>query len=141
MRRKSSPVTAGPHAGQQQQRRRRRTNHNGERARHTEQPSPQRQQSSRDQTPPLLKPTDKVEADVELSTGNYGYARNAIYTASVKLPLIKGKLFFGAALLYEGMNGFYTNDFNNTHFDKQHRFGGNYYLKYLIINSKWMATA
>ncbi len=82
------------------------------------------------------KPTDKLEADAELSTGNYGMQR---YTASVKLPLIKGKLFFGAALLYEGMNGFYTNDFDNSHFDQQHRFGGNYYLKYLI-NSKWMAT-
>ena len=38
--------------------------------------------------------------------------------------------------LYDKRNGFYTNQFNNSSFDKQNSFTGNYYLKY-IANTKW----
>ena len=73
-------------------------------------------------------PSDDKTAFAEVSAGNYGLQR---YTAGIRLPLIKDKLFLSAAALYEGRNGFYTNDYNNTNFDKQHRFGGNYSLRYL----------
>jgi iron complex outermembrane receptor protein len=49
----------------------------------------------------------------------------------LRAPLIKDKLFLGVAGTYSGFDGFYTNVFNNTKFDKQHFFLGNYYLKFL----------
>src|SRR5678816_1173271 len=42
-------------------------------------------------------------------------------------------------LLYEGLDSYYTNEYNDSKFDKQHSFGGNYYLKYLA-NDKWSVT-
>lgn len=82
------------------------------------------------------QPTNTTDGYAEASIGNYGEQR---YTAAIRTPLVKDKLFFGASGLYEGMNGFYTNQYNNSKFDKQHSIGGNYYLKYLF-NSKWAAT-
>jgi iron complex outermembrane receptor protein len=82
------------------------------------------------------KPDDQLHFSLEASAGNYGMQR---YTFQFTAPLIAGKLFLGVAGLYEGSNGYYTNDFNNTHFDKQHRFGDNIYLKYLL-NPQWSFT-
>ncbi len=82
------------------------------------------------------KPDDQVHASLELSAGNYGLQR---YTFQFSAPLVAGKLFLGAAGLYESSNGFYTNDFNNSHFDKQNRFADNIYLKYLL-NPQWSFT-
>lgn len=82
------------------------------------------------------KPDDQLHASVELSAGNYGLQR---YTFQFTAPLVAGKLFLGVAGLYEGSNGFYTNDYNSTHFDKQHRFADNIYLKYLL-NPQWSFT-
>ena len=82
------------------------------------------------------KPTDQGQASLELSVGNHGMQR---YTFQLAAPLVKGKLFLGVAGLYEGSDGFYTNDFNKTHFDKQYRFADNLYLKYLI-NPQWSLT-
>ncbi len=82
------------------------------------------------------KPDDQLHFSLEASAGNYGMQR---YTFQFTAPLIAGKLFLGVAGLYEGSNGFYTNDYNDTHFDKQHRFGDNIYLKYLL-NSQWSFT-
>ncbi len=82
------------------------------------------------------KPDDEVHASLELSEGNYGLQR---YSVQFNAPLVAGKLFLGAAGLYEGSNGYYTNDFNNSHFDKQHRFADNIYLKWLL-NPQWSVT-
>jgi iron complex outermembrane receptor protein len=82
------------------------------------------------------KPDDLLHASVELSAGNYGLQR---YTFQFSAPLVKGKLYLGVAGLYEGSNGFYTNDFNNSHFDKQHRFADNISLKYLM-SPQWAFT-
>jgi iron complex outermembrane recepter protein len=82
------------------------------------------------------QPTNNPNGFAEISLGNYGEQR---YTAGFRSPIIKNKLFFGASLLYEGMNGYYTNTYDNSRFDKQHGFGGNYYLKYLA-NDKWAIT-
>ena len=82
------------------------------------------------------KPDNQFHAVLEISAGNYGLQR---YTFQFSTPLIKGKLFLGVAGLYEGSNGYYTNDFNNSHFDKQHRFADNISLKYLL-NAQWSFT-
>ncbi|TKK65682.1 TonB-dependent receptor [Ilyomonas limi] len=79
------------------------------------------------------QPTNHLSGFAEASVGNYGLQR---YTAGIKAPLIKDKLYMGAAGLYERTNGFYTNDFNNSHYDRQHSIGGNYYLKF-IANKQW----
>ncbi|HVY75894.1 MAG TPA: TonB-dependent receptor [Puia sp.] len=81
-------------------------------------------------------PVDKTSLSAEASAGSNGLQR---YTFSFRTAILPGKLYFGAAGLYEGSNGFYTNDYYNNHFDKQHRLGGNFYLKYLI-DPKWSIT-
>ena len=80
------------------------------------------------------QPTDKTETFAEASFGNFDASR---ICAGVRTPLIKHKLFFGVAALYQDMNGFYFNDYANERFDRQHRFGANYYLKF-IASSKLM---
>ncbi len=82
------------------------------------------------------QPTNITDGFVEATVGNYGEQR---YAAAIRTPIVKDKLYFGAAGLYDGFNGFYFNQYTNSNFDKQHSIGGNYYLKY-IINSKWSAT-
>jgi iron complex outermembrane receptor protein len=82
------------------------------------------------------QPTNKTDAFAEISAGNYGTQR---FTAGLRTPIIKDKLFFGAAGIYNTSDGFYTNDYNNTKFDKQHSIGGNYYLKYLV-DPRWVIT-
>jgi len=69
----------------------------------------------------------------EVSMGNYGQQR---YGVGIRAPLVKNKLFAGVSGVYEKRDGYYTNEFNNTSFDKQHSITGNYYLKFLP-NSKW----
>jgi iron complex outermembrane recepter protein len=73
------------------------------------------------------KPSNRVDAYTELSIGDYGQQRLG---ASVKLPLIADKLYFGAAGLYDQRKGFYTNTFNNQDYDRQKQITGNYYLRY-----------
>lgn len=82
------------------------------------------------------QPTGKTESFAELSVGNY---RTRRFTAGLRTPLIKDKLFFGVAALYDELDGYYMNRYNNSKFDKQHRLGGNYYLKYLV-NPKLSTT-
>lgn len=74
------------------------------------------------------KPENKFSGFVEASLGNYGRQR---LTGGIKIPVIKDRLFFGAAALMETTDGFYKNLFNNSSYDKQHSTSGNYYLKYL----------
>ncbi len=82
------------------------------------------------------KPTNVTNGYVETNFGNYGLQR---YNAGIRTPLIKNKLFFGAAAVFNKRNGYYTNEFNNTSFDKQNGLSGNYYLKYLA-NERWVIT-
>jgi iron complex outermembrane receptor protein len=78
------------------------------------------------------QPTNTTTGFAEVNYGSYGQQR---YSLGIRLPLVKDKLFFGAAGLYNGFNGFYTNQFTNNKLDKQHSFTGNYYLKYLATQS------
>lgn len=73
------------------------------------------------------QPANQPKAFAEINAGNYGRQR---YTAGFSAPLVKDKLFIGAAGLYDRLNGYYTNTFNNSRFDEQHGTMGNYYLKY-----------
>jgi len=82
------------------------------------------------------QPTNTTNGFFEISAGNFGEQR---YTGAIRTPVIKDKLFFGASLLYEGLGGYYTNDYDGSKFDRQHSIGGNYYLKYLA-NDKWSLT-
>jgi iron complex outermembrane receptor protein len=82
------------------------------------------------------QPDDQARVSFELSSGNYSLER---YALNFSAPIIKGKLFLGAAVLYEGSDGYYINDFNNSNFDKQYRTADNFYLKYQL-NSKWSFT-
>lgn len=79
------------------------------------------------------QPTNQADGYAEISAGNYGQQR---YSAGFRAPLIANKLFIGAAGLYDGRNGFYTNDYNHSSYDKQHSYTGNYYLKYLV-DPRW----
>ncbi|HEY5406162.1 MAG TPA: TonB-dependent receptor [Ginsengibacter sp.] len=82
------------------------------------------------------KPTNVTNGYVETNFGNYGLQK---YNAGIRTPLIKNKLFFGAAAVFNKRNGYYTNEFNNTSFDKQNGLSGNYYLKYLP-GERWAIT-
>ncbi len=79
------------------------------------------------------QPTNSTTGSASYSLGNYGQNRMNI---GVKTPLIKDKLFFGASILYDARNGYYTNQFNNQSYDKQHGLSGNYFIKY-IANHSW----
>jgi len=72
----------------------------------------------------------------ELNIGNYGQQRYAI---GFRTPLVKNKLYVGISGVYDRDNGFYTNLYNDTDFDKKHSFIGNYYLRY-NANSQWAFT-
>ncbi|HTJ52978.1 MAG TPA: TonB-dependent receptor [Cyclobacteriaceae bacterium] len=82
------------------------------------------------------QPTNTTNGFVEANIGNYGQQR---YGFGIRTPLIPNKLYFGASGVYDQTNGFYTNQFNNSHFDKKHSITGNYYLKY-IASPRWAIT-
>jgi iron complex outermembrane recepter protein len=82
------------------------------------------------------QPSAKTEGFAEMSLGNYGLRR---FTTGLRLPVIKNRLHAGAAVLYEELDGYYRNVFNNSKFDRQYRLGANYYLKY-SGGTKWNAV-
>jgi len=73
-----------------------------------------------------------VRADI----GNYGFNRIA---AGVKSGLIKDKLYGGLTLLSDRQNGFYTNLYDGSHFDKQNNVFISGYLNYLFAKN-WEAS-
>lgn len=79
------------------------------------------------------QPTNRTDGYAEINIGNYGAQR---YNLAFRTPLIKDKLFLGIAGMYERSNGFYTNQYNDSKFDKQHGIAGNYYLKW-IASPRW----
>lgn len=79
------------------------------------------------------QPTNTKTGFLDLSLGNYNQQR---ITAGIKTPIVKDKLFFGASILSNKRDGFYTNEFTQTSYDNQNGFSGNYFLKYLV-SSRW----
>lgn len=82
------------------------------------------------------KPGNEPHAFVEASVGNHNLQR---YSAGFSAPLVKNKLFFGAAAMFDKRDGYYTNELTNSSFDKQNGITGNYYLKF-IPAEKWDLT-
>lgn len=82
------------------------------------------------------RPGNQTRGFVEVSAGDYGRQR---YGLGVRTPIVRNKLFLGVSGLYDRSNGFYTNTFDNSHFDKHHSFTGNYYLSYLATPA-WAFT-
>jgi iron complex outermembrane receptor protein len=79
------------------------------------------------------QPNNTSSGFADISVGNYNQQR---ITAGIKTPLIKDKLFFGASILSNKRDGYYTNEFTQTSYDNQNGFSGNYFLKY-IVSSRW----
>jgi iron complex outermembrane receptor protein len=82
------------------------------------------------------KPGNELHAFVEASVGNHNLQR---YSAGFSAPIVKNKLFFGAAAMFDKRDGYYTNELTNSSFDKQNGITGNYYLKF-IPAEKWDLT-
>lgn len=82
------------------------------------------------------QPTNEMNGFAEVNIGNYNQQR---YTLGLRTPLIKDKLFFGIAGVYNKRDGFYTNAYYNSSYDKLNTFTGNVYLKYLPANN-WSLT-
>ena len=78
------------------------------------------------------QPANNTNGFVELTFGNYNQQR---YSAAIRTPLVKNKLFFGASGVFNKRDGYYFNEYNNTSFDKQHQLSANGYLKYLPGNN------
>ena len=79
------------------------------------------------------QPNNTSSGFADISLGNYNQQR---ITAGIKTPLVKDKLFFGASILSNKRDGYYTNEFTQTSYDNQNGFSGNYFLKY-IVSSRW----
>ncbi|WP_194778449.1 TonB-dependent receptor [Pararhodonellum marinum] len=77
------------------------------------------------------QPTNTTKGFVGVDIGNYGLQR---YSAGIKTPLVKDKLFLGVSGLWENHDGFFTNDFDGSKFDRRRALMGNYYLRYLATN-------
>ncbi|MEO6490712.1 MAG: TonB-dependent receptor, partial [Ferruginibacter sp.] len=82
------------------------------------------------------QPGNKMNGFAEISAGNYDQQR---FSGGIRTPLVKNKLFFGVSGLFYSRDGFYSNSFNNTSFDKQHGVISNSYLKF-IPTTKWAIT-
>jgi iron complex outermembrane receptor protein len=79
------------------------------------------------------QPNNTCSGFADISIGNYNQQR---ITAGFKTPLIKDKLFFGASILSNKRDGYYTNEFTQSSYDNQNGLSGNYFLKY-IVSSRW----
>jgi iron complex outermembrane receptor protein len=83
------------------------------------------------------KPTNQPSLIADLSVGNYGQKR---ISAQLKSPIIKDKLYLSASILHDARNGYYTNDFTASTYDKQRQRIGALQLKYVMKNN-WTIQA
>ena len=88
------------------------------------------------------QPGNRTGGFAEVNIGNYGQQR---YSAGIRIPLVKNKLFLGISTMYDKRDGFYKNLFNNTSFDSRNGYMGNFYLKFmpdtkwsLLLNAKFL---
>src|SRR5690606_25345324 len=82
------------------------------------------------------KPTNETTGFAEVGFGSYGLSR---YSLGLKTALVPNRLFLGASGLYERHSGFFTNEFNDSDYDRRNTLLGNYYLRYLA-NPYWSFT-
>ncbi|HEV3327170.1 MAG TPA: TonB-dependent receptor, partial [Puia sp.] len=83
------------------------------------------------------QPTNATHGFAEVDFGNYGQQR---YAGGLRVALVKDVLFAGVSGVFSKRDGYYTNDFSNSSFDRQQGLTGNYYLKYLP-GTKWSVIA
>lgn len=79
------------------------------------------------------QPTNTSSGFGEVNVGGYGQMR---YALGYRTPLIPNKLFFGISGVYERTDGFYTNEFDNSDFDKRTTLTANYNLRY-NVSPRW----
>lgn len=82
------------------------------------------------------QPSDVPSGFGELNAGNYGQMR---YALGYRTPLIPSKLYFGISGVFDRTSGFYTNEFNNSDFDKRSTLTANYFLRY-DVSPRWALT-
>lgn len=82
------------------------------------------------------QPTNATHGFAEVDEGNYSQQR---YAAGIRTPVVKDVLFLGVSGVYAKRDGYYTNTYNNSSFDRLSALTGNYYLKYLP-GAGWSAT-
>ena len=78
------------------------------------------------------EPANETKGFAGIDFGNYGLWRGNL---GFRTALVPGKLFFGLSGQYEKQDGYFTNEYNNSSFDRKNRVMGNYYLKYLAQNN------
>lgn len=83
------------------------------------------------------KPTNQPSLLADMSFGNFGQKR---MSGQLKAPIIKDKLYISASILHDARNGYYTNDFTLSTYDKQRQTIGALQLKYLMKNN-WTIQA
>ena len=79
------------------------------------------------------QPGNTLSGFAEINIGNYTQQR---YSAGIRTPLVKDKLFMGVSFMYDKRDGYYHNDFYSNSFDRKNGFMGNYYLKF-VPTAKW----
>lgn len=82
------------------------------------------------------QPGNTTSGYVRADIGNYGLQR---YSLGLRTPLVENKLFLGVAGMYDRLDGYYTNAFDGSDYDKAHSFMGNYYLRFLP-GERWALT-
>lgn len=80
------------------------------------------------------QPANNTSGFAQIDAGNYNQQK---YTVGFRAPLVKDKLYFGLAAVFNQRDGFYRNEFNNSSYEKQHSLTGNYYLKY-FAGKNWV---
>jgi iron complex outermembrane receptor protein len=80
-------------------------------------------------------PTNRYSGFAGTNLGNHGFQR---FQGMLNVPVVKNKLMWRVAAVYNKLNGYYTNEFDNSHFDKQHSAMIMSSLKY-NFNSHWSA--
>ncbi|WPQ60114.1 TonB-dependent receptor [Chitinophaga sancti] len=74
------------------------------------------------------QPGDTLRGFAEAGFGKYASQH---YGLSISGPIVKHKLLAGFSGMYDTRNGYYTNLYTNSKYDRPEIFGGNAYLKYL----------
>ena len=79
------------------------------------------------------QPQNITKGFAEINVANRSQLRIG---AGIRTPLVKDKLFLGIAMQRNQSDGFYTNLYNQSDYDKKDGITGNYYLKW-ILNPNW----
>jgi iron complex outermembrane receptor protein len=82
------------------------------------------------------QPQNITKGFAEINVANRSQLRVG---AGIRTPIVKDKLFLGIAMQHNKSDGFYTNLYNQSNYDKKDGLTGNYYLKW-ILNPNWNIT-